>query len=523
MAARLIPRAKPRRGSPLSVDQASAPRKPRAPAPDRVPWTTHAAYHDHVLHWLPQICLCLTVVKLLWQRRRAALILWSADLDGIAHIIRRSYRGIGRPPRDPAAMFRTWLLATLLGITSPKLWAETLVSDDVLAVLSGFVPGDTPGASTLRDFLSRLTRQMRRRARCHRPHRKRGKGPGKGKKQPLRRPDVLWRLQVQLPRFSRGDEGPLQEMLRVIAHGSADRGLIDLEHLLVAGDSTVLAAHADHFGHRTCSCPPGTTCTHPRRFTDGDAAWGWDSSPGVFIYGHRFYELTAAGGPHDLPLYIRAVGADPHDGISWLLAYSDFHVYYPDALVVRAILDAAHDAGAIFDQLQRHGVQAIIDLNPGHNPRQPLRLTPDGVPLCACGQPMAADGSSRGRIKFVCPRRRKRGASAGPPCPHAVYISGGDAFRLHPGLARGTEAWRLAYNDRTCTERSHSRKINDFGQAACRRRSRPTRAAHYFLAAYAQHFAAWADAAGLRADSVFHVVLAPHLSALRPAARAKAA
>jgi hypothetical protein len=461
------------------------------------------------------------VAKLLWHYRYEALILWSADLDAIAHIVRRGYRDTGRPPRDPAAMFRTWLLATLLQVTSPKLWARMLAGNDVLAILSGFVPGDTPAASTLRDFLTRLTRQMRRRARRHRPHRKRGKGPGKGNKQPLRRPDVLWHLQIGLPRFSRGDEGPLQEILAAIAHGSAARGLIDLGHLHLAGDSTVLAAHVDHFGRRTCACPPGTPCTHARRFADGDANWGWDSSPGVYVFGHRFYEFTAAGLRHDLPLYIRAVGADRHDAISCLLGYADLRNYYPDATIARLVLDAAHDAGAIFDQCERDAVQAIIDLNPAHNPKQPVRLSPDGLPLCACGQPMAPDGSSRGRSKFVCPRRRKRQARADqPPCPHAVYLSGGAAFRLHPGLARGTKAWRLAYSQRTAAERSHSRKINDFGQAACRRRGRPARAAHYFFAAYAQHFAAWADESALRAEAVFRVVLAPHLQALLQRPRA---
>jgi hypothetical protein len=514
-------RAEPDRGRSLRIEQAPASCQPLLPG--RVSWTPHSVYRAQLLDRLARLCGWLTMAKRLWQYRRQALILWCADLDAVAHVVLGSYRGTGRPPRDPAAMLRTWLLATLLCITSPRRWAEALKSDDLLAILSGFAPGDTPGASTLRDFLRRLTRQMRRRSRCHRPHRKRGKGPGQGKKQPLRRPDMLWRLQTELPRFVRGDEGPLQEMLAAIAHGSAARGLIDLQHLRLAGDSTAVAARVDTFGRRTCSCPQGSPCTHPRRFTDGDADWGWDSAPGVFFFGHRFYEITAAGGDHDLPLYLRAVGADRHDAVSWLLSYADFASYYRDAHVDRVILDAAHDAGAIFDRLERDGVQAIIDLNPSHHPKVPRRLAPDGRPICACGAPMVSDGSSRGRLKFVCPRRRKRNASEEPACRHAVYISGGDAFRLHPGLPRGSEAWRLAYNDRTCTERSHARKLNDFGQAACRRRSRPTRAAHYFLAAYAQHFSAWADASGLRAENVFRSVLEPHLRALQSPARARSA
>ncbi len=148
------------------------------------------------------------MAKRLWHNRRQVLILWSADLGGVAHIVCSGYRGAGRPPRDPAAMLRIWPLATLMGITSPRLWAEMLAGDDLLAILSGFGPGDTPDASTLRDFPRRLAQHMRRRSRCHRPHRKGGKGPGQGKKQPLRRSDVLWRPQTEVPRFARGDERP---------------------------------------------------------------------------------------------------------------------------------------------------------------------------------------------------------------------------------------------------------------------------------------------------------------------------
>lgn len=477
--------------------------------------TDHDQYRATLLERLRTRCADVETAKRFWAMQGPALALWTANLDAVCPILARLYTGIGRPPRDPAAMFRTWLLATQLGISSPKGWADRLRTDGLAAALSGFAPDDTPGATTLADFLRRLTRQMRRRTRRRRPHRKRGKGPGKGNKQPLRRPDLLWRLQVQLPRFSRGDEGPLQEILAAIAHASADHGLIDLRTLSVAGDSTVMAAHADHFGHRTCSCPRDVPCVHRRRFSDPDASWGWDSSRGIWVYGHRFYEITAAGGRHDLPLYIRAVGADRHDGISWMLSYTDFRSYYADAHLIRAILDSAHDAGAIFDQLQRDGLQAVIDLNPAHNPKEPVRFTPTGIPVCACGAPMAPDGSSRGRPKFVCPNKRKRRALGDqPPCPRAVYISGAVAFRAHPGLARGTDAWRLAYNARTCTERSHTRKRNDFGQLSCRRRGRPSRTAHYFLAGYAQHFAAWAAEAGLRAEAVFHAVLGAHLAVL---------
>ena len=268
-----------------------------------------AHYRAALLDRLRPLCTNLEFAKHLWAFQFSALFMWSADLDPIRRILAACYTGRGRPPRDPLAMFRTWLLATRLGITSARDWADRLRPDALLAILSGFDPQDTPGASTLRDFRDRLTRHMRRRDRSHRPHRKRPKGPAKGQKRPLRCPDVLWRLQAELPRFSRGDEGPLQEILITVAQASEELGLIDLEHLRIAGDSTLLPAHADTFGRRICTCSPATLCTCHRRFSDPDATWGWDSSRALWIYGHRFYEVTAAGYRHDLPLYILIV---PH-------------------------------------------------------------------------------------------------------------------------------------------------------------------------------------------------------------------
>ncbi len=165
----------------------------------------------------------------------------------------------------------------------------------------------------------------------------------------------------------------------------------------------------------------------------------------------------------------------------------------------------------------------MIDLNPAHNPKHPFRLTADGIPIGTCGHPTSSDGPSRGRRKYVCPRTRKRSAPDDqPPCSHIVYISG-TALRLHPGIARDTEAWRLGYNDRTCTERSHTRKRNDFGQLRNRRRWRRNRTAHYFFAAYCQHFAAWVQKADYRFEMVFAAIIEQHMFALRDLPRHVAA
>ncbi len=487
--------------------------------------TQHAEHRKSVIDHLRSLGINLVTATRLWALQDLAILAWTANLDAIDFILRRSDVGIGRPPSDPAAMFRAWMLATSLGISCPAKSADRLGTDPVLAILGGFEPTDTPGATTFVDFMTRLTRTMRARPRVHCSHRKRVKGPGKGKKRPLRRVDVLARLQAQLPRLSHGDEGALQDILACIASGSADRGLIDRNRLCITGDSTVRSACANRFGGHICDDPPGTPDGHHRRFRDGDATWGWEASRGVWIYGHRFYEITVAGCAHDLPVLIRSVGADRRDAVSRLLSYSELGSSYPDADTVAAILDSAHDAGVLFDPFWRTSIQAIMGLNPAHNTKHPFRLTAEGIPIGTCGHPMSPDGSSRGRLKFVRPRTRKRSAPDDqPPCPHSTAsISGTAALLLHPGLARGTEKWRLARNDRTCAERSDTRKRNDFGPLWCRRRGRRNRTAHSFFATCCQHFAAWVQKADDRVETVFAAIIERYMPALRDLPRHAAA
>ncbi len=59
-------------------------------------------------------------------------------------------------PQDASAMLRSWLLMTYRREGSPTVWATRLKREPVLAILAGFVPGQTPCATTHLDFLTRL-------------------------------------------------------------------------------------------------------------------------------------------------------------------------------------------------------------------------------------------------------------------------------------------------------------------------------------------------------------------------------
>ena len=97
------------------------------------PVSTHAACRMILVQRLRSACHLLVAATGLWALQDLALLAWVSDLDPtILPLLLRCYNGTGRPPRDPAAMFRAWMLATALRISCPKTWADRLKTDPVL-------------------------------------------------------------------------------------------------------------------------------------------------------------------------------------------------------------------------------------------------------------------------------------------------------------------------------------------------------------------------------------------------------
>src|SRR5690625_1016966 len=87
-------------------------------------------------------------------------VIWTSlmDLTPTAELLKHRYSSDprGRKPRNPCDMLRSLLLMHNQNITSVDKWVFTLKSNPLLAILSGFTPGNVPGVGTFYDFFNRL-------------------------------------------------------------------------------------------------------------------------------------------------------------------------------------------------------------------------------------------------------------------------------------------------------------------------------------------------------------------------------
>jgi hypothetical protein len=73
------------------------------------------------------------------------------------------------------------------------------------------------------------------------------------------------------------------------------------------------------------------------------------------------------------------------------------------------LLDAAHDAEAIYKLLKNYDTEPFIDLNPrtknNYSTNSDIKISPEGIPICPKGLKMKSNGfdKSQDRIKWRCP------------------------------------------------------------------------------------------------------------------------
>ena len=464
------------------------------------PIIPHVQYRQQSIEQLRELARQPAVRTLIVHHAETIAKLLDCNLDPICPILARLCAPLGRPSRDPFTLCRTTMLMNWQGFTEFEPWVDELRSHPLWATLCGFEPEQVPGASTLRDFLRRLTRAWPPRSKIRKRRRsaKQRTATRRGQKLPERRTGVVDRLLDWLPRRP-PREDPLNEILASFARASADHVLIDLDHLVLVGDGTPIHSYTNPEGTRICGHGRRQKCDCSRSFADPDAAWGWDSHNEDWFWGHHFYEITANTGAHELPLFLQRTAANRHDAASFVSAYIGFRNLHPLWRPQAFILDSAHDAEPIYLRLRQDGSLPIVDLNPGRKQEIP---TPDplhppmdraGVPVCPAGHRMAPNGTSRGRGIWSCPALRVRlGIQCDLPCKHKrEYTTAASFVRLFPGVLRGSPAWHELYAKRTAVERSHKRKLRDFGHEFGRTRRVAFRFGLYAFAAYCQHVDAW--------------------------------
>ncbi len=440
--------------------------------------------------------------------------LWMTDLSRIASLVSDSYSDKGRKPRDPIAVFRCFLLFLFtnptIGLTA---WVEELHRVPLYAVLSGFEPQDVPGVGTFYDLFPRLwkadakhlkpTRQPKKKKK---PKRGNKKGEKAATSTPARVRRLIKRLTQQSHSVSTVPTDPLFEFFQTqIAATSAELGLLgDPTALNVAGDGTPLVTAAFTRSKATCNCfaEGHRSCRHPRIHSQPDCDIGWDSSRERYFAGHHLYVLSASDSPHDLPLYAKLQPASRHDSVSLVISSFEFQQRWTLAPIKRMLLDAAHDAQAIYEMLDEQGIEPFIDLNPRtkqHDTSRPdIKLSAQGIPMCPAGHPMKPNGYEKlhDRQKWRCPRASGTSNTCTQRCSDAKY---GRTFhtypkcnlRLHPRVVRGSTEWKLIYKRRTSVERSNKRQKIDYHLEAGRHRSIMMWYMRLYGIMICQHIDAW--------------------------------
>lgn len=435
--------------------------------------------------------------------------LWMTDFSPITVFLYDDYSNRGPEAKDPASMFRCYLLYLMThpekGLTE---WCNILKRTPLYAILSGFDFDDLPGVGTFYDFFERLwpavDKHLKPKKQPKRRSRSKIKKGKKGEKAPTTTPGRVKRLAEWMMRHADKKTALLDDRLfdffqSQILSVSAKLGLLgDLSALSAAGDGTPIVTAAYPRSKSTCDCRARgiTDCNHPRLYSQPDCNSGWDSAREKYFNGYHLYMISAADSKHDLPLYPRLQPASRHDAVSLVISTVAFKQRFTLGTVDKMLLDAAHDAESIYLLLDHQGMEPFIDLNVRSKKSiagkgtSDIQISPKGIPICPKGNLMKPNGMDR---KL---HRRKWRCSPACGCSTAkygrtFYTKTSDDPRLFPKTPRTSEKWKLIYKRRTSIERSNKREKIDYKLESGRHRSTMMWYMRLYGIMICQHMDAW--------------------------------
>jgi len=474
---------------------------------------THETYQNFVLEQLQKHYSggILTLINKDWP---TITKLWITDLSYATTWLFDTYSLKGPAPRDPVSMLRSYLLFLLtnptIGITK---WVDEMHRVPLYAILSGFEPGDIPGVGTFYDFFQRLWALEKENIKPKiQPKRKKKKKKKlkKGEKQAPKDPGIVEKLVNRFLRYGSkkkllpGDRlfDFFQSQFLTV---SAKLGLLgDLNSIGVAGDGTPLETSRYPRSKSICDCSAQgiTKCNHPRLYSQPDCNSGWDSSREKYFNGYHLYMISASDSTYDLPLYPRLQPASRHDAVSFVASSIEFSQRFTLGTIDRILLDAAHDAEAIYRLLIHHQIEPFIDLNPrtkkNYSTESDIQISPKGIPICPIGKEMKPNGydASQNRQKWRCPLACRTENTCKNPCSTAKYgrtfhTFSKDNLRLFPNTPRSSDQWKLTYKRRTSVERSNKREKIDFHLEAGRHHSTKMWYIRIYCITMCQHIDAW--------------------------------
>ena len=410
----------------------------------------------------------------------ALLKMYCLNLDTVYEDFLPLFSTTGKPSNQQPEIFRSLLLMSHFKYSGLEEWLRFVKSSVALCALVGVTPASLPGESTHRDFITRLWQynsvgKLRCTARKPRPRTKHGK-----EKQPPKRPGIIKYLADKAmtgETFSKIPEQLLQAVFAkvAVAPSAAMNLLGDTSKLIVSGDGTCVESNASSRGKNTCKCE--SPCSCPRKLSDPEAKWGWDSYHERWYFGYTAYLLSVHNPTHklDLPIYLKFVEAGRYDGVTAVSALAHARHLYNNFLAFDSFLaDSAHDNYAVYMLLKHWNIKPFIDLNKRQSTEvklQSIALSKSGTPICPDGHLMLNWGfeAKKYRIKYRCPMITGKVKSCHyaancnkTPYGKIIYLRLAQNLRLLTPIPRNTLEWSEIYKQRTAAERVNNRLLTDY-------------------------------------------------------------
>ncbi|MGM0124305.1 hypothetical protein IGI37_002764 [Enterococcus sp. AZ194] len=416
------------------------------------------------------------------------------NFDAAHELLASLYSHTGRPALVQIEILRTMILCAYEKIS----WETALYRLNNRIVYRVIIGIDKESIPTLPSFYELSRRLMPtneksilRKKRAQKPtekYKKNEKMPESKKTWTQRMADIARKGTFTLYRPDRF----LQKLFKLVSiDTSVSYGLLDPE-LYVSGDGTCVYTGASAYGTVVCDCRKQGIfqCDCPKRYSDPNATWGWESSKERYFYGYNAYLLSTYNAERklDLPLYLRMVSAKRHDSVSALIGLAEFRDLCPEFKMKGFLSDSASDNYETYHLLKEWKIPAFIALNnrkEGTFTYKQVEINSNGIPICEGGLEMTYDGreTKRSRAKFRCPAKMKKCIKcplekpcSSSPYGRTVYTKTDDNPRFFTEVPRDSKQWRTIMKQRTNIERINKQLLRDCGIEASgvRTRSRLT-------------------------------------------------
>ena len=476
-------------------------------------WPNHHGYQTKLL--LDLNLFFVTDGERVVELEKSISKLYLLNLDKLFPIINPLYSNTGCPAKNQQGIIRSLVLMLDQGVHDLPTWAAKVASDKLLCAICGFEFSDAPAFSSYYDLTKRLwlgshQTQVARKKRLRSFYPKPRQKLEQGKKYKLPKHNGIVKkfaelaIRNELPAYH--PERVFQDFLaRCVIDSSLQMEILGNQQAFsIAADGTPFYSGASHYGVKVCDCKSQGifNCKCPRRYSDPDATWGWDSYREQWFYGDTLFCITASDSPYDLPIYLRKAQAQRHDAIITVFALDESLKLYPNIVFKNFLADGAMDNYPTYKLVNHLGMVPFIPLDsnvkfPDHDlPAGVFGFDEHGNPLCAKGLSYHSCGYSYPKgIKYRC-RFAYEGLTAPCPCSdkaygRTVYIKPDFDPRLFPPVRRDSDGFKNMMKRRTTVERSHKRIFVDYDIEAGHCRSSRERFMRATMAAVNVHLDAW--------------------------------